>query len=321
MKNSNQRFIADDDSRNDSLEVLKVLPGTWANVSSNGRVNLPGRGWNMIALPSANDSAKFRLLMNQYDECFTFKLVDDDVPNRGIKGAAPEVSQTDQFIVTVDYQQQIRQFSQANRFADASQDTEEDTVLDIHHEPGLFLRMKNETAEGFNIARLGTIPHGNSLLALGKSSDGWIDGAPTIPTVNGRPIGNNAPAWQDRYNRGLFKGLFDPSRPANLLSSALTDVKRHFALEFDTKHLSGGIVNIPFIERQADTISMNSTFWIEEIEANGEKRLQMQYLQVVMLEFGARNDGLPGDVLWPHVSINTMQKLTKDEECILQSRS
>jgi hypothetical protein len=42
----------------------------------------------------------------------------------------------------------------------------------------------------------------------------------------------------------------------------------------------------------------------------------MQYLRVVMFEFGPRSDGLPGTVQWPHVSINTLNKLD-EEACLL----
>jgi len=34
-------------------------------------------------------------------------------------------------------------------------------------------------------------------------------------------------------------------------------------------------------------------------------------LQVVMLEFFGRRDGLPGRIGWPHVSINTMEKVVE----------
>ena len=34
----------------------------------------------------------------------------------------------------------------------------------------------------------------------------------------------------------------------------------------------------------------------------------MQYLQIVMLDFFPRRDGLPGRIGWPHVSINTLTK-------------
>ncbi len=40
--------------------------------------------------------------------------------------------------------------------------------------------------------------------------------------------------------------------------------------------------------------------------------LQMQYLQVVMLDFFPRRDGLPGRISWPHVSINTLTKVSDD---------
>jgi hypothetical protein len=195
MSHEPQRYLVEDGSRDEELQVLTLLPGTWANVSSNGRVNVPGRGWKMIALPFADDHAGFRLFMKQYNECLTFKTVDDNVPNRGISVANGGLAQADQFVVTLDYQQQIRQFAQGNRFADPEKDTQSAAVADIHHEPGLLLRMKNEVTEGFDIARLATIPHGNSVLALDRSAD-WVEGAPQIPATDGRPIGN-----QGKYGR------------------------------------------------------------------------------------------------------------------------
>ena len=61
------------------LGQLELLPGTWKNLP-----NLPGRGWNMIALPFAS-SLDYRLLVNQYNEELKFSLVDKAIPNRGIK--------------------------------------------------------------------------------------------------------------------------------------------------------------------------------------------------------------------------------------------
>ena len=57
---------------------------------------------------------------------------------------------------------------------------------------------------------------------------------------------------------------------------------------------------------------MNSTFWIQELEeldAAGKPKLRLQYSQVVMLDFFPRRDGLPGLISWPHVSINTLEKV------------
>ena len=56
---------------------------------------------------------------------------------------------------------------------------------------------------------------------------------------------------------------------------------------------------------------MNATFWIQELaqaDPNGRPALRLQYLQVVMLDFFPRTDGLPGRISGPHVSINTLQK-------------
>ncbi len=66
--------------------------------------------------------------------------------------------------------------------------------------------------------------------------------------------------------------------------------------------------------KRADAASMKATFWIQELapEPDGLVVLQMQYLQVVMLDFFPRRDGLPGRISWPHVSINTLTKVSDD---------
>ena len=86
------------------LGPFQLLPGTWAN-----KPGLPGRGWNMIALPFAAppgggpSDRPYRLLLNQFNEELKFQLVDKAVPNRGIDLSVP--TNTDQVIVTIDYEQ------------------------------------------------------------------------------------------------------------------------------------------------------------------------------------------------------------------------
>ena len=80
----------------------------------------------------------------------------------------------------------------------------------------------------------------------------------------------------------------------------------------DTAVETGGIVNIPFIVKQANAADMKSTFWIQELaeqDDSGNPKLRLQYLQIVLLDFFERRDGLPGLIRWPHVSINTMEKV------------
>ena len=298
------------------LGPLRHLPGTWKNLPG-----LPGRGWNMIALPFAPGPFAYRLLVNQYNEELKFTLVDKAVPNRGLRrnGAAVEA---DQFLATLDYEQRIEQIA-----ADDSPPSGKagDPGLPIHHEPGLWLHMTNETTNDLDIARLATIPHGDSVLALGTSSESSDD--PEIPDTNGLPIGvdqDMGNPYLDPYNHfhvNPFKGVvtdpafpgFDPVIPNNLLKLANqgVDIVKTTKLEVDTTVETGGIVNIPFIVKQANAASMKSTFWIQELKEEDDKgypKLRLQYSQVVLLDFFPRKDGLPGLIRWPHVSINTMEK-------------
>jgi hypothetical protein len=103
----------------------------------------------------------------------------------------------------------------------------------------------------------------------------------------------------------------DPTEPHLLLTLANqgVDVQTTTILEMDTTTKSGGISNIPFIEKQADAAAMKSTFWIQKLGGDSPT-LRLQYLQIVNLEFFPRSDGLPGRISWPHVSINTLDKVS-----------
>jgi hypothetical protein len=295
-----------------ALGPLSLLPGVWSNLP-----NLPGRGWNMIALPFADPAGgrlNYRLLLNQFNEELRFTLVDKAVPNRGIKRNGVIVN-TDQFVVTLDYQQSIRQIAAEDQPVSGLAGP---SGLPIHHEPGLWLNMANEIIDGIDLARLASIPHGDSVLALGRSC--ISEGAPTIFDVNGLPIGvshdlgNPYLAPYKHFHDAPFLGLFDPTEPNALLKAANAGIgiRRTTTLAVDTTTPTGGISNIPFIVKQANAVSMNSTFWIQELEeldAAGKPKLRLQYSQVVMLDFFPRRDGLPGLISWPHVSINTLEKV------------
>ncbi|SDS82292.1 heme-binding protein [Actinoplanes derwentensis] len=295
------------------LGPFQLLPGTWAN-----KPGLPGRGWNMIALPFAPPPGvggpPFRLLVNQFDEELKFQLVDKAVPNRGVDLNGPV--NTDQLIVTLDYEQAIAQIA-ADDFPQSGLAGQ--PGLAIHHEPGLLLNMTNQTGDGPTIARLATIPHGDAVLAMGGVRT--VDGPPVIPTVNALPIGVSQDLENSRYlaaykhfHDNLFQGLFDPTDPTALLTAANQglNIVRTTVLEFDSTVEHGGINNIPFVVRQANASEMKATFFIQEIqEEDGSIRLRLQYVQVVQLDFFARADGGPGRIKWPHVSINTMEKVTE----------
>ena len=294
-----------------TLGPLSQLPGQWKNLPA-----LPGSGWNMIALPFAGP-LHYRVLVNQYNEEHKFDLVDKGVPNRGINIDGNNVTEQDQTVVTMDYEQTIHQVK-ADDFPQSGMAGA--PGLAIHHEPGLVLHMLDQRTEDFDIARLATIPHGDSVLAMGRSA--VYEGAPKIPEISGLPIGlgNNdletsgylAP--YKHYNDNLFEGIFNPVKPNELLEKANQGVNivKTTELHFDTTFATGGIVNIPFIVKQANATEMKATFWIQELEEKdkeGNPKLRLQYSQTVFLDFFDRTDGEEGLIRWPHVSINTMEKV------------
>lgn len=301
-----------EDTGDEKFNLIKLLQGTWSS---------PEQGWNLIALPFRDKSAPFnyRVMMNQYGETLHFKTADKSVPNRGI--TPDEEGVNDQLLDALDYEQMITQV-EVDDFPKS--DLRAPNDKGIHHEPGLFLQILNHITSVGNVelrvARLGTIPHGNSVLALGSVD--VFDGPPTIPDLNALPIGVSQGLDSPylgpyaHYEEHPFFGTVDPAQvagfPGFFASNAnailqfvpLNDVKETTVLHFDTRFGTGGIVNIPFIEREADPTEMQATFWIMEMN---DGRFMMQYTQTVMLDFFERPDGL-GLIKWPHVSINTLMK-------------
>lgn len=294
----------------DALGPLKDLPGTWSN-----QPELPGHGWNMIAVPFAGGPHGYRLLLNQYNETLSFKTVDKGVPNRGIPSDNSAID-GDQFLAVLDYEQNVQQIAVADSPAS---DKAGAPGAAIHHEPGLWMHILNKRTAGLDIARLATVPHGDSVLALGRSST--CAQAPAIPNISGLPVGVD-PSLDNPYlqpyrqfHDSPFENLFDPVSPNDLLNRANqgVNIARVTELSVHTSAESGGVVNVPFIVKQANATEMTSTFWIQELEetdADGKPKLRLQYTQTVLLEFFPRQDGAPGLIRWPHVSINTLVKVS-----------
>ncbi len=315
------RFVDLATTGDEDLGPLQLLPGQWKNTP-----DLAGRGWNMIALPFStqpNSAIDYRIYLNQFNEELNFTLVDKAVPNRGVRRNGASTN-TDQFVVALDYEQVITQVI-AEDFPVSGLAAGAKAV--IHHEPGLWLHMANEVTNDVDTARLGTIPHGDSVLALGTHHE--TAGAPMIPAINGLPIGVNQDLNNPylgpykHFNDDPFKGNvtapgfpgFNPVEPHLLLAAGVPpNIVKNTVLEVQTAVETAGIVNIPFIVKQANATEMNFTMWIEELAENdafGNPRLILQYAQVVFLEFFARKDGQPGLIKWPHVSINTMEKVAE----------
>lgn len=136
----------------DKLGPLGELAGTWQ-----------GTGFNLIARPDFRDKANLYLQLNQTRETLKFDPINASVPNRGF-------GQGDIELFGLTYLQQIS-------------DTFTGGLL--HIEPGLWVTQPDtiyppESAPpgGKIVARLGSIPHGNALLAQGTAQP--FTGPPTL---------------------------------------------------------------------------------------------------------------------------------------------
>jgi hypothetical protein len=284
------------------LGHLAELPGSWV-----------GTGFNLIARPDFQNNNPFFLEINGTIETLDFTRIGGAILNRGSQ-------QGDIGLHGVHYLQQV---------------TDCETHGQLHIEPGLWLLVPSTTDPNVpqpTIVRLATIPHGDSLLAQSTFLD-TIAGPPQIDPVDSFPFtdatipGLNTPAQQilgppytDPYqNRKLLacclpQGLdlnATVRNPALVLQAAIKgqNITETTVIVISTAvdPKSTGILNIPFIVRNANAVQMDAIFWIETVQpTTGDPFMQLQYVQRVILDFPAK----PGEAFihWPHISVATLVK-------------
>ncbi|WCT13620.1 heme-binding protein [Mucilaginibacter jinjuensis] len=274
------------------LGPLADLEGTWKGNS----------GWNLIAVPSRRDGdPSFTLLMQQYDETIIFTPITAPVPNRG--GAVQ------QFVTGLMYELTITDMKYPNGI--------------LHVENGMWLNLTDIEAQPdgpvvestlvkpFGIARMSSIPHGDVVIALGNAS--VSSGMPQFPVISAIPQPPGLPpvfGYTDPYTLNQFSGQFDTADVNSTLkaTAAAQTVGKVTTITVDTHNKGGSISNIPFVDAHVNPSRFQSTFWIEEVSVDGVSCMQLQYSQQADLNF-IKKHNLPGDILWPHVNVNTLRKI------------
>jgi len=288
-------------SENVDYGDLLSLIGCWEGV----------KGWNVIAVPAVDaksGSKTYKLMVQNYYETLTFDPINDPVLNEG--------GSVDQIIGALKYQQLIHEF-------------ESNSML--HDETGMMFYLdtikSNTDAQSsanwqppFSIARTGSIPHGNSMMILGDSKT--YDGNPEIPAISTYPALPDSDLQQYRDQQARFEvadivtqdpasKIFDVKDPNHNL------IRDNKGLEIlETTHISldsqnsGGIVNLPFINKFANTTRAKTDFWLQKarLPMANETFTQLQYSQVVDLEFEVEVEGRVETVSFPHVTTNTLQR-------------
>lgn len=262
----------------DQLGPLADLLGTWVG----------SRGWNLIAVPQG--AKGFKLLIERTTETMTFTPVGALVPNRG--GTVGTL-----LIPAVHYDLRV-----------ANAETDEP----LHIENGMWLLLNDHPLDS-HVARLATIPHGDSVLAIGAHS--VIQGPPAIPDNSAFPdTGRPQPAgYTDPYISAKTPG-FSTKNPNQTLKDVIKtqNIVKTTTLSVSTVP-NGGIVNIPFITQHADLTKFTSVLWIETVRVTDSAGKvsefdQLQYSQQADLHFLPRFDDPKRLIMWPHISLNTLLK-------------
>jgi hypothetical protein len=281
----------------DRLGPLAGLRGQWR-----------GTGFNTIWRPlfdPAHPEQKHFLELNLTVEQIDFTDISGPIPNRGLL-------QGDLMMAGLSYLQQVK-------------DNQENG---LHVEPGVWLTVPPtvDPLVPATVVRMGSIPHGTTILAQGLASSEAraprFDVADITPFAIGDPT-RKSPFPETDLSRptpfrsdpaliaGVTQAMVDD--PNSMLGAALAgqDVIATTNLIITTGSspvIGGGTANTAFLQGaptagpNANAASATSIFWIEQVKAaDGTTFLQLQYTQTVLLDF----NGLS----WPHVSVATLRQV------------
>jgi hypothetical protein len=307
------RFVSADALTDEHLGPLKALVGEWGSVTlqtidSRGAAQITPSGWNVISVPGGSG---FVFEVIPYVESLKFSTVAVQAGNRGPVFNGKDA---DQQVYGLFYEQQIKSVCDTD-FCN-SRGFGKDNI--IHAETGMFLYVK-EFSGGYTIARLSTIPHGNAVLALGTSDESTKPGTSFFDEISAAGTNLDGSAisilgYNDQIIGERQFPLFSQATPNAFLKSTLDTIVGMGVLESMTTlkmstnapNAEGGILNIPFIQKNVTAASMDATFWLENITGGSETEL-LQYSQTINLVFPPVGTATP--VKWPHVTISTLKRI------------
>jgi hypothetical protein len=193
----------------------------------------------------------------------------------------------------------------------------------LHVENGMWLNMSDieiqpdgpvieaNITKPFSIARQSSIPHGDVVIALGNATSS--SASPGFPVISAIPEPAGLPpifGYIDPYTKNEFSTQFHAANINGTLAAeaAKQTITHVTTIIVDTENNGGSISNIPFVDKYVNPSRFKSTFWIEDVIMDGITFKQLQYSQQADLNF-IKKFNLPGDIMWPHVNVNTLRKI------------
>jgi hypothetical protein len=278
------------------LGPLAGLAGTWA-----------GQGFNAIWRPHRTGGSDRFLELNVTNDQIDLEAIDGLIPNRGFV-------QSQIFMRGLTYLQQI---SDANVVVDG-------VPAGLHIEPGLWVHVPplTDPQEPTTVARLGSIPHGTTILIQGTVTT--AAGGPSIPSVSLTPFFIGQPHSTIKFDEqqldktknvfrtsgvgltGITQAMLD--NPNSVLTAHPANVTTTTTLHVSTTPgnniVGGGASNMAFLVGtkdgpNADVAHVAATFWLQQVAGDTEFK-RLQYSQIVLLNFNG--------ISWPHITVATLTK-------------
>ncbi len=305
------------------LGPLQYLLGTWTNKEYNQDTGAP-YSYNLMPLPQAVNTggdpsgtrpAGYILKNFKYYEEITFSAISGAAPNRG-----GDYTQTANVIF---YEQRVY-------FAEGP---DKDQLVHAENGSWLYLDTGPQPEGAYNqgpdvpytgsgeipaqpanmqIAKQISVPHGNSILALGTVDS--INGALNIPDYGDGTYPNGA-LPNGKVDISQYDKLTDvaggnpypelnknPNKP--LINGTQTPCNNHIKLNVSTDPTNGGsVTNIPFEVQKANVVDYNATYWLESF-GGAEDFTQLAYSQTIVMKIPINGQM----VEFPHVTGNVLTK-------------
>lgn len=298
------------------LGPLQYLIGTWTNQ------NLPGTNsggpdspyaYNVMPLPQVDPSSPTGYILKNftYYEELTFTAIHGNAPNRGGLGQ--------QVAYTLFYEQRVYFAEGPNK--DALVHAENGSLLYLldstqplgpygnGDQPGLGSQIVQNSAaptQQFNLVKQVSVPHGNSILALGNyTSANAGTGVPAIPAVSPLPSGVNTAQYVVNDPVTNPQPAFT-ANPNQVLVDALTarPCTNFLMLAMSSKNGAGAVTNIGFEQQHANVSQYDFTYWLEAFD-NSNNFTQLQYSQTITLQLPINGQ----KINFPHITANTLTKV------------
>lgn len=300
------------------LGPLQYLIGTWTNQNLPG-TNLGGPqtpySYNVMPLPQVDPSSPTGYILKNfsYYEELTFTAIHGNAPNRG--GIGQQVA------YTVFYEQRVYFAEGPNK--DALVHAENGSLLYLvdttqplgpygnGDQPGIGTQTVQNSVpptQAFNLVKQVSVPHGNSILALGNytaSGGTGVAGVPSIPAASPLPIGVNTQQYiADDPVTNPQPGF--TANPNQVLVNALVarPCTNYLNLHLSSANSSGSVTNIGFEQQHANVSRYDFDYWLESFDGT-DNYTQMQYSQTITLQLPIGNSKMN----FPHVTVNTLTKL------------